>query len=182
MVSLTREQLEDRLAVLHRASLELVRDLSRNAVLERIVHLAREQASANYAALGMVDETGELVSFIPVGMTDREINSMVHPPKGLGLIGALREEKQTIRVARIQDDSRSIGFPENHPDMESFLGVPIISGDRLLGQIYLTDKKKGAEFTEEDEEVIETLAAYAAVAIENARLYETVLKRDKKLA
>lgn len=182
MVSLTREQLEDRLAALHRASLELVRDLSRNAVLERIVHLAREQASANYAALGMVDETGELVSFIPVGMTDREINSMVHPPKGLGLIGALREEKHTIRVSRIQDDSRSIGFPENHPDMESFLGVPIISGDRLLGQIYLTDKKKGAEFTEEDEEVIETLAAYAAVAIENARLYETVLKRDEKLA
>jgi signal transduction histidine kinase len=182
MVSLTREQLEDRLAALHRASLELVRDLSRNAVLERIVHLAREQAGANFAALGMVDETGELVSFIPVGMTDKEINSMVHPPKGLGLIGALREEKQTIRVPRIQDDSRSIGFPENHPDMESFLGVPIISGDRLLGQIYLTDKKKGAEFTEEDERVIETLAAYAAVAIENARLYETVLKRDEKLA
>jgi signal transduction histidine kinase len=182
MVSLTREQLEDRLAALHRASLELVRDLSRNAVLERIVHLAREQAGANYAALGMVDETGELVSFIPVGMTDEEINSMVHPPKGLGLIGALREEKKTIRVTRIQDDSRSIGFPENHPDMESFLGVPIISGDRLLGQIYLTDKKNEAEFTEEDESVIETLAAYAAVAIENARLYETVLKRDEKLA
>ncbi len=182
MVSLTREQLEDRLAALHLASLELVRDLSRNAVLERIVHLAREQANAQYAALGMVDENNELVKFIPVGMADDEIKRMAHPPKGLGLIGALQKEKQTIRVAQIQDDSRSIGFPENHPNMESFLGVPIISGDRLLGQIYLTDKKNGAEFTEEDESVIETLAAYAAVAIENARLYETVLKRDKKLA
>lgn len=182
MVSLTREQLEERLATLHRASLELVRDLSRNAVLERIVHLAREQAHAQYAALGMVDENGELVKFIPVGMTEGEINRITHPPKGLGLIGALQDKKQTIRVSRIQEDSRSIGFPENHPNMESFLGVPIISGDRLLGQIYLTDKEQGEEFTEEDERVIETLAAYAAVAIENARLYETVLKRDQKLA
>jgi GAF domain-containing protein len=182
MVSLTREQLEERLAALHRASLELVRDLSRNAVLERIVHLAREQAGSQYAALGMVDENGELVKFIPVGMTEGEIKRMAHPPKGLGLIGALQEEKQTIRVAHIQDDPRSSGFPEIHPNMDSFLGVPIISGGRLLGQIYLTNKKTGAEFTEEDESVIETLAAYAAVAIENARLYENVVNRDKKLA
>ncbi len=182
MVSLTREQLEERLAALHRASLELVRDLSRNAVLERIVHLAREQAGSQYAALGMVDKNGELVKFIPVGMTEGEIKRMAHPPKGLGLIGALQEEKQTIRVAHIQDDSRSSGFPEIHPNMDSFLGVPIISGGRLLGQIYLTNKKTGAEFTEEDESVIETLAAYAAVAIENARLYENVVNRDKKLA
>jgi signal transduction histidine kinase len=182
MVTLTREQLEERLAALHRASLELVRDLSRNAVLERIVNLAREQADAKYAALGMVDEAGKLVKFIPVGMAEEEIEKMAHPPKGLGLIGALQKEKQTIRVAQIQNDTRSIGFPENHPNMESFLGVPIISGDRLLGQIYLTNKISGTEFTEEDESVIETLAAYAAVAIENARLYETVLLRDEKLA
>ena len=115
MVTLTREQLEERLAALHRASLELVRDLSRNAVLERIAHLAREQAEARYAAIGMVDEDGELVKFIPVGMTESEISRMAHPPKGLGLIGAIREEKQTIRVAYISDDPRSSGFPKNHP-------------------------------------------------------------------
>lgn len=182
MVSLTREQLEDRLAALHRASLELVRDLSRNAVLERIVYLAREQAGARYAALGMVDKKGKLVKFIPVGMGDDQIKQMAHPPKGLGMIGALREEQKTIRVAELQKDPRSCGFPEHHPSMTSFLGVPIISSGRLLGQIYLTDKESGGEFTEEDERVIETLAAYAAVAIENAHLYETVLRRDQKLA
>jgi len=181
MVLLTREQLEERLAALHRASLELVRDLSGNAVLERIVNLAREQAEARYAALGMVDENGDLFKFIPVGMTEDEINRMDHPPIGLGLIGALQAEKQTIRVSTIQEDSRSVGFPDHHPDMGSFLGVPIISGGRLLGQIYLTEKETGPEFTEEDEHVIETLAAYAAVAIENAHLYESVLKRDEKL-
>jgi signal transduction histidine kinase len=181
MVLLTREQLEERLAALHQASLELVRDLSRNAVLERIINLAQEQAGARYAALGMVNENGDLEKFIPVGMTDESIARMDHPPKGLGLIGALREEKQTIRVADIQEDSRSIGFPKHHPEMHSFLGVPIMSGGRLLGQIYLTEKENGTEFTDDDERVIETLAAYAAVAIENARLYENVVIRDRKL-
>jgi len=182
MVLLTREQLEERLAALHLASLELVRDLSRNAVLERIVNLAREQAGARYAALGMVDKDGKLVKFIPVGMTEEEIKKIAHPPVGLGLIGALLEEKKTIRAAVIQDDPRSVGFPKLHPDMDSFLGVPIISSGQLLGQIYLTAKEDGTEFTEEDERVIETLAAYAAVAIENAYLYEGVVKRDSKLA
>ena len=174
MIALTREQLEDRLAALHQASLELVRDLSRNAVLERIINLAREQANARYAAIGMVDEQGELVKFIPVGMTAKEIEKMDHPPRGLGLIGALLSEKRTIRLDDINTDPRAIGFPPHHPPMHSFLGVPIISGDRLLGQIYLTEKENGAEFTEDDERVIETLAAYAAVAIENAKLYTGV--------
>lgn len=181
MVLLTREQLEERLAALHQTSLELVRDLSRNAVLERIVNLARQQAGASYAALGMVNEKGKLEKFIPVGMTHDEINRMAHPPKGLGLIGALREEQRTIRVANIQDDPRSVGFPTHHPEMHSFLGVPIMSGGRLLGQIYLTEKENGGEFTEDDVVVIETLAAYAAVAIENARLFENVVARDREL-
>ena len=96
MIALTREQLEDRLAALHQASLELVRDLSRNAVLERIINLAREQANARYAAIGMVDEQGELVKFIPVGMAAKDIEKMDHPPCGLGLIGALLSERRTI--------------------------------------------------------------------------------------
>lgn len=181
MITLTREQLEDRLAALHQASLELVRDLSRNAVLERIVNLAREQVDVRYAAIGMVDETGEIVKFIPVGMKTDVIEKMDHPPRGLGLIGALLDEKRTIRVADINTDSRAIGFPPHHPPMRSFLGVPIISGDRLLGQIYLTDKVDGGEFTKDDALVIETLAAYAAVAIENARLYTGVKRISGKL-
>jgi len=181
MALLTREQLEERLAALHRASLELVRDLSLDAVLERIAHLAQEQADAVYAALGVVDDEGNLVRFIPVGMTSNEIKRMDHPPVGKGLIGALQTERRTIRIPDIQADSRSRGFPHNHPRMTSFLGVPILLGDKLLGQIYLTNKETFAEFTQSDEIVIETLAAYAAIAINNARLYEELLSRDRAL-
>lgn len=185
MVLLTREQFEERLAALHQASLELVRNLSLESVLERIVNLAREQANARYAALGVVDEEGELEQFIPVGMTSEEIKRMDHPPIGLGLIGALQKEGHPIRVADIAADPRRVGFPLHHPQMHSFLGVPILahlrSGDRVLGQIYLTDKLNYPEFTEDDERVIETLAAYAAVAITNARMYEDLLGRDHTL-
>jgi two-component system sensor histidine kinase DevS len=181
MALLTREQLEDRLAALHRASLELVRDLSLETVLERIVHLAREQADAAYAALGVVDDDGKLVKFITTGMTTEEIRRTGRQPVGRGMIGALSEERRTIRVASIQKDVRSEGFPHGHPSMDSFLGVPIMLGDKLLGQIYLTNKETHPEFTDSDERVIETLAAYAAVAIHNARLYEGMLDRDGAL-
>jgi two-component system, NarL family, sensor histidine kinase DevS len=181
MVFLTREQLEDRLAALHRASLELISDLSLATVLERIVELARDQASARYAALGVVDETGNLIEFIPVGMTDEEIAKMPHRPLGKGLLGQFQVERRTIRLPEIGADPRSVGFPPNHPTMHSFLGVPIVLGERLLGQLYLTEKQGYPEFTEIDEQVIETLAAYAAVAISNARLYQDVLERDQEL-
>jgi two-component system, NarL family, sensor histidine kinase DevS len=178
MVVLTREQLEERLATLHRASLELVSDLSLNTLLERIVEMARQQAGARYAALGVVNETGNLVQFIPVGMSKTEIAQMEHPPVGRGLLGLFHSERRTIRVAEITDDPRSVGFPPHHPPMHSFLGVPILSGDRWLGQLYLTDKQNYTEFTQEDERVIETLAAYAGIAISNARLYSEILERD----
>ncbi|MCI0521434.1 MAG: GAF domain-containing sensor histidine kinase [Chloroflexi bacterium] len=179
---MTREQLEDRLVALHRASLELVRDLSLDAVLERIVRLAREQVDAAYAALGVVDDDGKLIRFIPVGMTAQEARQAGNPPEGKGLFHALNSERRTIRIANIQDDPRSAGFPTGHRRMTSFLGVPILLGERLLGQIYLTDKETYPEFTEADQRVIETLAAYAATAINNARLYEELLARDQALA
>ena len=182
MILLTREQLEERLAALHRTSLELVRDLSLETVLERIVHLAREQVNAEYAALGVMDEQGNLVKFIPVGMTPEEVRLTGGPPVGKGLIGAIRKERKTIRIADAPKDARSEGYPPGHPMMTSFLGVPIMSDDKLLGQIYLTDKVGYPEFTVEDERVIETLAAYAAVAINNARLYEDMLARDEALS
>ncbi|NMC12400.1 MAG: GAF domain-containing sensor histidine kinase [Chloroflexi bacterium] len=182
MVLLTREQLEERLAALHRASLELVGDLSLETLLKRIVKLAREQVDAAYAALGVVDDDGKLIEFIPIGMTKAEIKAIGNPPAGLGLIGAIGKEKRTIRLANMQNDPRSYGFPCNHPAMESFLGVPIMLADRLLGQLYLTNKVGAPEFTIDDERVIETLAAYAAVAINNARLYEALLIRDEALS
>jgi two-component system sensor histidine kinase DevS len=181
MVLLTREQLEERLAALHLASLELIRNLSLDEVLERIVNLAREQVDAKYALLGVIDEKGKLIKFVQVGMSDSEVALMAHPPLGKGLIGALQIERRTIRLPEINKDPRSVGFPENHPLMSSFLGVPIIQGDRLLGQLYLTDKQSWHEFTENDERVIEMLAAYAASAITNARLYEGIVERDQAL-
>ncbi|MBN2148989.1 MAG: GAF domain-containing sensor histidine kinase [Anaerolineales bacterium] len=181
MAFLTREQIEARLVALHRASLELVGELSLDTVLERIVHLAREQAGARYAALGVLGEKGDLERFIPVGMTPEEIHQMPHPPLGKGLIGAIQEEQRTIRVADITSDPRSVGFPVQHPAMRSFLGVPIMLGNTLLGQIYLTEKEGYHEFTQDDEQVIETLAAYAAVAIHNARLYADLVGRDEIL-
>lgn len=183
MVFLTREQLEDRLAALHRTSLELVSDLSFETVLERIVQMAREQAGARYAALGVVDELGNLAQFIPVGMNQEEVSKMAHPPLGRGLLGSLRDGgRNAIRVPDISTDPRSVGFPPNHPEMNSFLGVPIMSGDTLLGQLYLTNKLDYAEFTEQDEYIIEMLAAYAAVAITNARLYEKLSRREQQLS
>jgi signal transduction histidine kinase len=181
MVVLTPEQLEDRLAALHRASLELVSDLSLETLLERIVQLAREQAQARYAALGVVDDEGNLVNFIPVGLNPEDVQKIPHRPEGKGLLGLFAKERRTIRVSEIQADERSAGFPTHHPAMHSFLGVPIMLGDKLLGQLYLADKQGYHEFTEKDERVIETLAAYAAVAITNARLYEGLVSRDQAL-
>ena len=179
MVLLTREQIEARLVALHRASLELVSDLSLDTVLERIVNLAREEAGARYAALGVLNEKGNLERFIHAGMTPEEVRQISHPPYGRGLIAAIQKERRTIRVSEIARDKRSVGFPANHPVMKSFLGVPILLGNQLLGQIYLTDKLEYPEFTRDDERVIETLAAYAAVAISNARMYEDLVSRDE---
>jgi two-component system sensor histidine kinase DevS len=175
---LTREQLQERLIALHQASLELVKDVSLETLLERIATVACEQAEAQYAALGVLDAHGKLEKFIAVGMTAREIQRIAHPPRGLGLIGALMNTREPLRVPVIQEHPLSVGFPPNHPPMRSFLGVPIRTGDRQLGQIYLTDKKNAPEFTSDDEKIIQMLAAYAATAITNARLYEQMRERD----
>ena len=182
MVVLTREQLEDRLAALHRASLELVGDLSSETVLERIVKIARQQANARYAALAVLDEDGNLDRFIPIGITQKEIDKIPHQPQGKGLLGVFRKERCTIRIPDVTADPRSVGYPQNHPVMHALLGVPIFLGDKMLGQLYLTDKIDHHEFTEQDEHVIETLAAYAAVAINNSRLYEQLLQHDEVMA
>jgi signal transduction histidine kinase len=181
MVTLTREQLEERLAALHRASLELVQDISLESLLNRIASLACEQSHARYAAVGVLADNGELERFLTVGMSDQEVQQMEHPPRGLGLIGALMNTSETIRIPDIAADPRSVGFPKYHPEMTSFLGVPIRHGNRQLGQIYLTNKLNASEFTPEDQQVIEMLASYAAVAISNARLYKQLIRRDRIL-
>jgi len=169
---LTREQLQERLIALHNASLELVKDVSLDHLLERIAKVACEQADARYAALGVLDEDGKLVKFISVGMTDDEIKLIAYPPVGKGLIGELMDTEVPLRVPVIREHPRSSGFPAYHPNMVSFLGVPIRAANHQLGQIYLTEKIGASEFTADDEKIIQMLAAYAAAAIQNARLHE----------
>lgn len=169
---LTREQLQERLIALHRASLELVQDVSLETLLERIASTALEQVDANYAAVGVLDDEGKLKQFITVGMAQQEIERIGNLPCGLGLIGELMDTKDPIRVPVIKEDSRSAGFPPHHPEMIAFLGVPIRAGDIQLGQVYLTKDVPGEEFSADDERIIQMLAAYAATAIQNARLYE----------
>ncbi|MEW5940732.1 MAG: GAF domain-containing sensor histidine kinase [Chloroflexota bacterium] len=178
---LTREELQERLIALHQASLELVEDVSLETLLKRIAALACEQSNARYAAVGVLDETGNLKQFISVGMSDEEVKRLAHPPRGRGLIGALMDAEEPIRVADVSKDARSVGFPSHHPKMHSFLGVPIRSADRQLGQIYLTEKIGQNEFTADDEKIIQMLATYAAAAIQNARLYEHLKERDAAL-
>lgn len=175
---LTREQLQERLIALHEASLELVKDISLDHLLERIVAVACEQADARYAALGVLDDDGKLVKFISVGLSETEIKRIAHPPIGRGLIAELMNTEVPLRVPVIQEHPRSVGFPTHHPRMISFLGVPIRAGELQLGQIYLTDKRGAPEFTPDDEKIIQMLAAYAAAAIQNARMVEQMRERD----
>jgi two-component system sensor histidine kinase DevS len=178
---LTRKQLQERMMALHRASLELVKDVSLETLLERIAATACEQAAARYAALGVLDSDGKLQKFITVGMKDTEINKIAHQPEGKGLIGELMDTEFPLRIPVIQKHPSSVGFPPHHPVMTSFLGVPIRAGDRQFGQIYLTEKRDGSKFTEDDEKIIQMLAAFAAAAIQNARMYEQMKERDLAL-
>ena len=178
---LTREQLQERMVALHKASLELVKDVSLETLLERIATVACEQADARYAALGVLDDDGRLIKFISVGLTEKEIKRMAHPPEGHGLIGALMDVREPLRIPDISKHPKSVGFPAHHPPMKSFLGVPIRTSDRQLGQIYLTEKKDAIEFTEDDEKIIQMLATYAAAAIQNASLMDQMKERDLAL-
>lgn len=178
---LTREQLQERLFALHRASLELVKDVSLETLLERIASTACEQAGARYAALGVLDDNGKLEKFISVGITNDAIKRIAHPPVGRGLLGELMDREDPLRVPVIQEHPKSVGFPNHHPRMISFLGVPIRTVEGQIGQIYLTEKREADEFSSDDEMIIQMLATYAATAITNARLIEKMTERDAAL-
>ncbi|MFL5866796.1 MAG: histidine kinase [Thermoleophilaceae bacterium] len=146
---------------------------SMEPVLQRIVNASRELAGARYAALGIPDGEGNFAQFITAGMSEELIAAMGPLPRTHGLLGAMLEAAPPYRTADIRQDSRFRGWwPAAHPQMSSFLGVPIQSPDGVLGALYLTEKEDGSEFTQEDERLIEMLAAHASIAIENARLYE----------
>jgi signal transduction histidine kinase len=164
----------DRLRVLVDAGIALSSELSLEALLQRIVETAAEITGARYAALGVIDKSGQtLERFLTTGI-DAETHAAIGDlPRGRGILGVLIREAEPLRLPDISDDPRSVGFPPNHPPMTTFLGLPILLRRVAYGNLYLTEKAGGREFTEEDEELVQLLAAQAAVAIENARLYES---------
>jgi GAF domain-containing protein len=164
----------DRLHVLVDAGIALSSELSLDALLQRIVETAAQLTGARYAALGVIDKSGQaLERFLTTGI-DAETHAAIGDlPRGRGILGVLIREAKTLRMHDLGDDPRSVGFPRHHPPMKTFLGVPILLRGVAYGNLYLTEKEGGEDFTEEDEELTQLVAAQAAVAIENARLYET---------
>lgn len=159
------------------AAISVTSELSIDGVLERIVTAAAKLTDARYAALGVIDRSGTgLENFITTGLDEETIGAIGDLPRGRGILGVLIREAKPLRLEEISADERSVGFPPNHPPMHSFLGVPILLRGVAYGNLYLTEKAGREQFTEEDEEIVQLLAAQAAVAIENARLYESATR------
>jgi K+-sensing histidine kinase KdpD len=158
----------------YEAALAVASEVDPQRVLHRIVEVARQVVPARYAALGVADDDGMIVQFITSGMSEAEERAIGDSPQGHGLLGVLITEQRPLRIRNIQRDPRSAGFPANHPPMRSLLGVPIVLGDRALGNLYLTERVDGGPFTEEDEAALGILAAYAAAAIDRAHLFEEI--------
>jgi len=162
----------DRLRGLVNAGIAISSELSLDDLLQKLVETAAALTGARYAALGVIDETGtELERFLTTGIDPETHAAIGELPRGRGILGVLIRNAEPLRLESIADDPRSVGLPPNHPPMRGFLGVPILLRGRAYGNLYLTEKANG-HFTAEDEELVETLASQAAVAIENARLYE----------
>ncbi|MFQ5420188.1 MAG: GAF domain-containing protein [Anaerolineae bacterium] len=156
------------------AAVTIAGELTLEKGLLLIVDAARELIGARYAALGVPGFEGSLETFVQSGMSLDEVNAMPHWPEGKGLLGIMVNENRSIRVKRIQEDPRSVGFPANHPPMSNFMGVPIMSSGRSLGSLYFADKENEELFTADDQELAEMFAEHAAVVIQNAQLYEQV--------
>lgn len=172
----------DRLRILLETGIAISSELSLDAVLSRIVEAAALVTSAQYAALGVIDATGTtLERFVTHGIDDETRARIGALPRGRGVLGALIADARTLRLNSISDDPRSVGFPPGHPPMKTFLGTPIMLRGVAYGNLYLTEKAGGAEFDQEDEELVTVLSAQAAVAIENARLYESATDWSRQL-
>lgn len=173
---------EGRLRALFAAGLAVTSELSLDALLRRLVEAAAELTEARYAALGVIAESGsELEQFITHGIDDDLRGEIGALPRGRGILGVLIREAKSLRLHDLADDPRSVGFPPGHPPMRSFLGVPVLLRGVAYGNLYLTEKHGGEDFTEEDEELVTLLAGQAAVAIENARLYEASTRWSRQL-
>ena len=162
------------LAAINEASLALSSDLDLDSVLQRVVDLSCEVTDARYGALALLGEDGKIAEFLTSGMSQEERQRIGRLPEGEGLLGVVIRKGETLRIDRIIEHPDSSGFPPHHPPMTSFIGLPIIYEGRIVGDLYLTDKNGGQPFTRQDEGMLRTFAAHAAIAIENARLYGQV--------
>ena len=172
----------DRLRAIVDAGVALASELSLDAVLQRIVEAAAQLTGAKYAALGVIDASGHsLEKFVVTGIDAETQAAIGDLPRGRGILGALIHDAKPLRLESLGDDPRSVGFPPNHPPMRTFLGVPILLRGVAYGNLYLTEKAGGVPFTDEDEELTMLLSSQAAVAIENARLYEAATRWLKQL-
>ena len=162
---------EARLAALDAAVRGITGVLEVDVVLQVIVDRVRELAEADYAALGIVDASGAIELFVTSGISDALRRKLGKPPRGHGMLGLIIRENRSIRIPDIVADDRRHGFPPHHPEMHSFLGVPISVRGKSVGNLYLTDKRGAPEFSDDDQRLVEMFALHAGIAIDNARLH-----------
>jgi signal transduction histidine kinase len=172
----------DRLRTLVETGIAISSELSLDAVLERITAAAAGVTGAEYAALGVIDRAGTaLERFVTHGIDAETQAAIGELPRGHGILGLLIRDARPLRLHDLGENSESVGFPPDHPPMRTFLGVPIMLRGIPYGNLYLTEKTGGGDFTPEDEELVTLLAAQAAVAVENARLYESSTEWSRQL-
>ncbi|MBI3108180.1 MAG: GAF domain-containing protein [Candidatus Rokubacteria bacterium] len=171
----------EQLRTLVKTGMILSAKLSLEAVLQRIANMACKVVGARYGALGVLDGKGGLSQFITAGIDEKTKRAIGPLPVGKGILGVLVHEAKPLRLRNLTMDPRAHGFPPNHPPMKSFLGVPIASKGKVFGNLYLTEKRGTEEFSEDDADLAKTLAAQAAIAIENASLYGELDRWYKEL-
>jgi signal transduction histidine kinase len=162
--------LATRLEALETATIALTAEPALERLLQLIVDLVRPLVGAKYAALGTLGDDGLIDDFITSGISAETRRAIGDLPRGHGLLGLLIEQNQTIRVHDVMADDRRSGFPHAHPSMHTFLGTPVRVQGRSIGNLYLTEKEGGADFTDDDVRIVETFSRYAGIAIRNARL------------
>jgi signal transduction histidine kinase len=163
------------------AGITLAAEIDLDTVLRRIVELAAELTGARYGAMGVLDGSRRISTFITTGISDDERDAIGHPPVGDGILGLLIDEARPIRIDDLSTDPRSIGFPPHHPPMHAFLGAPVKARGKVFGNLYLTKEHGATPFDAADEAALEVLATQAGVAIENARLYEEMAQHEAAL-
>ena len=171
----------DSLQALLDAMLAVASGLELESTLRRIVSVATDLVEARYGALGVLGADNYLARFVYVGIDETTRATMGELPQGHGLLGQLITDPKPLRLPDLSSHPVSVGFPPNHPPMRSFLGVPVRVRDEVYGNLYLTEKKGGAEFTADDEVVVQALAAAAGIAVQNANLFEESMRRQRRL-